>query len=108
MNTLSRCRGTGIALAVGLVLGSLSEAHAQTGDKKAGTDDKAFTFEMRAKPWSAVFEWLTEKTGREFVSPVSPSGTLNFIAPKGKKYSIPQIIDIINDGLLKEKWVLLN
>src|SRR5262249_17507307 len=65
-------------------------------------------FEMRAKPWSSVFEWLTEKTGREFISTNAPSGTFNFIAPKGKKYTIPQIIDIINDGLLKEKWVLLN
>src|SRR5438128_880422 len=108
MNTLSRCCGTGIALALGLLLSSFSQAQAQTGDKKAVPEEKSFTFELRAKPWSAVFEWLTDKTGREFISTNTPSGTLNFIAPKGKKYTIPQIIDIINDGLLKEKWVLLN
>src|SRR5207248_485241 len=56
----------------------------------------------------AVFEWLTEKTGREVVYTHPPAGTVNFIGPKGKKYTIPQIIDIINDGLLQGKWVLLN
>ncbi len=63
---------------------------------------------MRGKPWPAVFEWLTDKTGRDFISSNAPSGTFNVITQKGRKYTIPQIIDIINDGLLKEKWVLLN
>src|SRR4029077_5322419 len=65
-------------------------------------------FEMRGKPWTTVFEWLADKTGKEFSSVNYPSGTFNVISPKGKKYTIPQVIDIINDGLLKDKWVLLN
>jgi hypothetical protein len=67
-----------------------------------------YSFEMRGKPWSAVFEWLTDKTGRGFSSTNNPSGTRNVITPKGKKYTIPQIIDLVNDGLLSQKWVLLN
>ena len=110
MNTSGRYF-KGIALALGLLLGSLFQAQAQTGEKPANkkAEEKSFSFEMRGRPWSAVFEWLTDKTGRDFVSNnANPSGTFNVITQKGKKYTIPQIIDIINDGLLSQKWVLLN
>ena len=109
MNASSRCYLKGIALVGGLLLGSLSQAFAQAGgDKPAKTAPESFVFEMRAKPWMGVFEFLTDKTGRPFISTDAPPGTFNFIGPQGRKYTIPQIIDIINDGLLKEKWVLLN
>ena len=77
-------------------------------DKKAAAEEKTYVFEMRAKPWSSVFEWLAEKAGRPFIAASTPSGTITFINQKGTKYTIPQIIDIINDGLIKQKWILLN
>ena len=104
---------TATALALGLLACGLAQGRAQTtGDqteaKKVAPEPKAYTFEMRGKPWPAVFEWLTDKTGRDFISSNAPSGTFNVITQKGRKYTIPQIINIINDGLLKEKWALLN
>jgi RNA polymerase sigma factor (sigma-70 family) len=83
------------------------EIKSSTFKKTITLAEKSFTFEMRNKPWSAVFEWLTEKTGREFISSATPAGTMNFIAPKGKKFTIPEIIDIINDSL-RPKWLLIN
>ena len=47
-----------------------------------------------------MFEWLADKTSLPFISPSLPAGTFNFVGPKEKKYTIPQIIDIINDSLL--------
>ncbi len=35
----------------------------------------------------------------------SPTGTFNFIGKQDEKYTLPQIIDIINDGLLTQKYV---
>ena len=104
MKASSRCCFKAIALVGGLLLGSLAPAFAQTGgDKKAPPAEKSFTFEMRDKPWMGVFEFLTDKTGRHFISGDAPTGTFNFIGQRGRKYTIPQIIDIINDGLLKEE-----
>jgi RNA polymerase sigma factor (sigma-70 family) len=82
-----------------------------TGGAVADTtvpEEKLYVFDMRGQPWSAVFDWLTEMTGREFSSTSLPSGTYNVVAPKGKKYTIPQIIDLVNDGLLAQRWLLLN
>ena len=62
---------------------------------------------MRGKPWGTVFEWLADKSGLPFISRDVPTGSFNFIARKDQKYTIPQIIDIINDGLLLQNYVLI-
>jgi type II secretory pathway component GspD/PulD (secretin) len=69
---------------------------------------QTLTFEMRAKPWAAVFEWLADKTGTVVITKDLPSGTFNFIAKQGQQFTISQIIDIINHGLLAHKYVLIN
>jgi hypothetical protein len=121
MNMQTRSRAKLLVVVGALFIGAATaQGLAQTGadkqpdkkaaaDKKAPGDDKLLTFEMRNKPWGTVFEWLTDKTGRPFISgSVTPPGTFNFIGQQGKKYTIPQVIDIINDGLIAHKWVLLN
>jgi type II secretion system protein D len=75
------------------------------------TSEKTVKFDMDKKPWREVFEWLTEKTDLPFISVNIPRGTFTFIAPKGKSFTIPEIIDIINQGLLTaegtNKFVLI-
>ena len=106
--------GLAMVLVAGLLGSGLAHSFAQSGgdkqaDAKAEPKGKLFNFEMRGKPWTSVFEWLADNTDRKFVGPnISPTGTFNVITPKGQKYTIPQIIDMINDGLLSQKWVLLN
>jgi type II secretory pathway component GspD/PulD (secretin) len=102
-----------IALLAGLFCCGLAEvlpAQEVAGGKpeRQPMEGQSFTFEMRGKPWGAVFEWLTDKTGTPFIPRDIPTGTFNFIAKKGQKFTIPQIIDIINDGLLLQKYVLIN
>src|SRR5438093_768337 len=71
--------------------------------------EKLVEFNMVNQPWNKVFEWLTDHTGMAFVGPTTaaPTGSFTFINPKGKKYSVPQIIDIINAGLLQYQYVLV-
>src|SRR5205823_3436401 len=85
----------------------LAEAVAAAQEKK-DAPEKTHAFEMRAQPWSKVFEWLTDATGRPFISPSLPKGTFNFVPPNDRKYTIPEIIDIINDGLIANKWLLID
>src|SRR5438132_13020535 len=79
---------------------ALRAAQDAADKKKADKAQEMFEFEMRNKSWSAVFEWLSDKTGRPFVSNVMPKGNFHFVPKEGQKFTIPQIIDIINDGLL--------
>ena len=73
--------------------------------KKA--DEPNLVFEMRDKPWAAVFEWLNEHSGLPVIYSNKPQGTFNFVPPKDKKYSIPEIIDALNEGLLVHNFLLI-
>jgi type II secretory pathway component GspD/PulD (secretin) len=64
---------------------------------------KTYTFEMRSKPWAQVIEWLSDITGMPFIGPYLPTGTFNFIGSAKKGYTVPEIIDIINEALLSNK-----
>jgi type II secretory pathway component GspD/PulD (secretin) len=77
-------------------------------EKKNPYTDKLYTLELREKQWKGVFEWLVDKTGIPFITTHQPpTGTFSFIAPPGKKYAMTEIVDIINQGLLAHKYILL-
>src|SRR5262249_3657770 len=73
--------------------------------------DKKIAFSMDGKPWKQVFAWLTEETELPVTCNGFPQGSFTFIGPPKKTYTIPEIIDIINDALLSgsatQKYVLL-
>jgi type II secretory pathway component GspD/PulD (secretin) len=82
----------------------------------ASQPDKKITFEMRDKPWSggpgSVLEWLSDQAGMPVsTSSAKPTGTLTFISPRvdgvPKQYSLPEVIDILNDELLKQNLILV-
>src|SRR5215471_3854428 len=70
---------------------------------------KKVAFEMRDKPWSAVLEWLADQTGLQVNLTDKPTGTLTFIAPRTgpREFTIPQIIDILNENLINQKFILI-
>src|SRR5262249_37573668 len=59
-----------------------------------------------------VFKLLTSITGKPVSATAIPTGTFTFIGPPGKKYTIPEVIDIINGGLLSapatQKYLLIH
>jgi hypothetical protein len=74
----------------------------RSSDTQAPKAEKmtTYTFEMRDKPWPQVIEWLAEVTGLKFVGTKKPTGSFNYIDPKRRPLTIPEIIDTINEGLL--------
>jgi RNA polymerase sigma factor (sigma-70 family) len=63
-------------------------------------EEKTYTFEMRDQPWAKVLEWYAENSGLPFVGSFKPTGTFTFIPPRGKKYTLGEITDCINEALL--------
>lgn len=83
-------------------------AQPRSADAKAIDTPKKYVVEMRAKPWTTIFEWLTDQTGMPFVSKYPPPpGTFNFIAKTGQRYTLGELIDLLNDGLAAHRYVLL-
>jgi RNA polymerase sigma factor (sigma-70 family) len=74
--------------------------------------EKKYAFTMDGKPWGQVFEWLTDVTGKPVISIYKPSGTLSLRTKAGSKYSINEIIDLINEGLQAnentKKYILIS
>ncbi|HZT78597.1 MAG TPA: secretin N-terminal domain-containing protein, partial [Gemmataceae bacterium] len=61
--------------------------------------EKTFAFAMDKKPWTQVLEWFADHTGLAFSGTETPTGTFTFTPPKGKEYTIGEIVDIINESL---------
>ena len=79
-----------------------------------GKDDwagKTVKFEMRDKPWNQVLEQLADWTGIPviLIKDNKPTGTFTYIAPKSgpKEYTIPQVIDILNQSLEGQNYLLI-
>ena len=96
------------AVVVWGVLGAISaEAFQQPAkpDPKAEAkdDEPRYEFAISGKPWKDVFAWLNEKTGLPIVGVAIPTGTLNLFVKADKKYTMSEVIDLINEGLLSNE-----
>jgi type II secretion system protein D len=69
--------------------------------------EKTVAFEMRDKPWKAVLEWLSNETGLPIITTATPTGTFSFYGNPRKRYTIPEVIDTLNEALLNQKYVLI-
>jgi type II secretory pathway component GspD/PulD (secretin) len=84
-----------------------------TQDKDAAPakpGEKRIAFDMRAMPWSQVLEWLSEQTGLPVITEYKLSNTLTYISPKGKTYTIPEVIDVLNQSLAAQptgKYIII-
>jgi Bacterial type II and III secretion system protein len=108
-----------IALSVASMLAAWGAAGAddaaRTLPPKAGQEGaaaiparKVFSFEMRNKPWMTVLEWLADQTQMPVMAAHAPPGTFTFVPPRaGNQYTLPQIIDILNDSLNPQKELLI-
>lgn len=68
---------------------------------------KTYALEMRDAPWSAVFEWLIDQTGMHYVADYFPDGRFTFISPPNKTYTLGEVIDILNDALIPNRFILI-
>jgi hypothetical protein len=83
-------------------------AQAPDKSKKEQAPIKRYAFRVRNKPWTVVFELLADKTGLPIICSCSPAGAFTFIPPKNARYTLGQILDIVNAGLASKELVLVN
>lgn len=74
--------------------------------------EKTYIVEFRNKPWAGIFEWLVDQTGLPLIGDNQPpTGVFNYIAPrtglKPKQYTLSEVVDILNEGLITKKYILL-
>jgi hypothetical protein len=56
-------------------------------------------FRMEGKKFDEVFDWLANQTWKPVVTSFAVPGSLTFVGPKGARYTLPEILAIINRAL---------
>ncbi len=71
----------------------------------AKTPQKKIKLELRDRQWKSVIETIAEQAGLPLSAKSFPTGTFNLITPKtgSNEYTLPDLIDIINEALTTEK-----
>ena len=75
-----------------------------TGKK---SDEPRFTMEFKDARWRDVISWYVDQTELPGGFSSMPSGTFTYSSPKGKKLTLREVTDIINDGMHERGRVLL-
>src|SRR6266850_1161855 len=98
----------GAAIALALAAPAAAQDKTDSGQKSG---EKRFSFTMENQPWNKVLEWLVDQTGLPLVSPQAPpAGNFTFVSPKGaqaRTYTLTEVIDYINTGLMAKGLILL-
>ena len=58
---------------------------------------------MDGKPWPGVFKWLADQAGVPVITSFKPKGEFTFTPPAGMTFTLGEVVDIINEGLLPFK-----
>src|SRR5262245_12715017 len=78
----------------------------EPANQAAQLANKRVSFDFRNRRWQEVLEWFAKETGLPLISTANPTGTLNFI-PTKESYTVPEAIDIINEALQQQKFLLI-
>ena len=57
---------------------------------------------LSGKPWSEVFEWLSDQTELPVITVFKPVGTFTYRGPKGMKYALPEVVAVLNEVLIPQ------
>lgn len=76
-----------------------------TPPKEAAEKTLAITFD--SKPWSDVVDWFGRESGLVWVGSVKVPGSFTIKAEPGRQFTIPQIVDLLNEQLLLKKFILV-
>src|SRR5262245_12406077 len=69
-------------------------------------EPKRLTVSIQNQPWKKVLEWLADQTRLPIVSTQIPAGTFTCVSTAGVPYTLPEVIDLVNEGLMAVKFRL--
>jgi type II secretory pathway component GspD/PulD (secretin) len=72
-----------------------------------GEKPKTFAFDYRDAPWEQVLNFLADNCRMPVVGSQRPQGSFTFVSPANMRYTIPQIVDILNSRLIAQKMLII-
>jgi type II secretory pathway component GspD/PulD (secretin) len=78
-----------------------------TPPMKSTVPQKAYSVAFTNVPWTDVLDWFEKETGLVLIGTTLPKGTVTIKTEAGKKYTIPEVVDLLNRSLALQKLILL-
>jgi RNA polymerase sigma factor (sigma-70 family) len=88
------------------ILTALKAMKAEVGESTS-PQVKKYTLNFDRVSWYDVLDWYSKETGLVNASNVKTLGNVSIQLPQDKKYSLPEITDIINELLSQQKYLLI-
>ena len=67
---------------------------------------KTVTFAFDGKPWPEVLDWFKQESGLALITSYVPTGSAKIGAPN-RKFTIPEVVDVLNEALAAQNYVLV-
>ncbi len=70
-----------------------------------------YDIKFNGAKWDQVIDWFKDISGLTFIGPNMPTGTVSIVSPlvdgKPRRYTVGQLVDVLNEHLISEKWLLV-
>src|ERR1700746_357983 len=76
--------------------------------QEAKIKEKELSFQASSMPWKELFSWFADRSGTPVLTQGrTPTGSFDLISPQGTKYTVTQVLDLINVNLMEQKYLLV-
>jgi general secretion pathway protein D len=73
----------------------------------AAAPEKTVTFSFDGKPWSEVLDWFKQESGLAIITTFVPTGSAKISSDPKKKYTIPEVVDVLNEALAAQNFIIV-
>ncbi len=85
----------------------LAALKGEVGEPAKSAPEKKYTINFRSTPWADVLAWYAKESGLADVSASRQTGNVTITPPKDRQFTIGEITDLLNEGLLDKKFILI-
>ncbi|MBM3983742.1 MAG: hypothetical protein FJ304_26430 [Planctomycetes bacterium] len=68
---------------------------------------RKYTLYFKDAKWDDVLDWYAQESGLTLITTVKPTGTFTFTPHAGTMYTLDEAVDILNEGLMKQRFILI-
>ena len=69
--------------------------------------EKLYQLNFKTAPWPSVLEWFANESGLTPILTVTPTGSVTIQPPKDRKYTLGEVVDLINEAMTQQKFILI-
>ncbi|MCS7269548.1 MAG: hypothetical protein NZ703_00555 [Gemmataceae bacterium] len=78
-------------------------------DKPAdkSSSERTITVNFKNAHWDDVLEWFAKESGLTPILTVRPTGSVTLLPPKDRKFTLGEVVDLLNEALIQQRFILI-